>query len=215
MDHNQPIDPVIPNDVDQAIRINELTEKIRELGGDAPRVSDDCPPEVHEQFLSYIEQYETAPLTTQLDELSKEGTDLPGPETMSDSELHIKLWEVIRALAAGNCFLHHTDHLSDRELYTRLRTDSLKEVMPDMKSRPGFEWHIDLISSGSDEDIEVGLRYYDTEEQRRSWKRDFPNIFIPPHTDKPFDRDRHLPQSTPFEPPADEIDDWGGENESE
>jgi hypothetical protein len=202
-------DPLGLDAVDRAIRINELEERLRELGEGETHVSGECPPEVHEQFLSHVVEYETAPLTTQSDELHKEGTTLPPPATMDGPALHRKLWEVIHALAARSCFLHHTNHLSDRELYTHLRTDSLKEEMPDIKPGRGFEWHIDLIGSGTDEDIEIGLRYYDDEEQRKRWAEDFPDMVIPPHEDPPYDRDRHLPKAPPMWPPLDEVDgDW-------
>jgi len=39
---------------------------------------------------------------------------LPPPDELSDSELSVKLWEVINMLALLGTFLHSTDHLSDR-----------------------------------------------------------------------------------------------------
>lgn len=199
-------DPLGLDAADREIRMNALREKLEELGIDEPVVNEDCPPEVHEQFVSYIVEYESAPLTTQSDELHKEGFELPPPESMDDAALHTKLWALIHALAARRCYLHHTDHLSDRELYTHLRSDSLKEVMPDLKGGKSFQWHIDLIGSGSEEDIEIGLRYYDSEEEREWWARDFPDLVIPPREKAPYDRDRHLPQSPPMTPPDEEFD---------
>ena len=67
-----------------------------------------------------------------------------------------------------------------------------------MKAGSGWVNHIDVIGGGSEEDIEIGLRYYDTEEQRGHWAKDFPDDVIPPHEAPPFDRDRHLPGAGPM-----------------
>jgi hypothetical protein len=54
-------------------------------------------------------------------------------------------------------------------------------------------WRIDLIGSGSEEDIYLWMKYYADEETRRQWKSDFPDYEMPEHEDPPYDRDRHLP----------------------
>ena len=55
--------------------------------------------------------------------------------------------------------------------------------------------HIDLVSSGSEEDIRLWLRYYADEEDRQRWRKDFPDDDIPPRETPPHDRDRHLPRA--------------------
>ncbi len=42
--------------------------------------------------------------------------------------------------------------------------------------------------------IEIGLKYYDDEEERVRWRESFPDDPIPEHEDPPYDRDRHLPK---------------------
>jgi hypothetical protein len=70
--------------------------------------------------------------------------------------------------------LHDTDHLSDRELYTWLWSDGLREETPDI-SQLGAARHTSPIGSGSDEDTMIFLKYYASEKERRHWKEKFPN----------------------------------------
>ncbi|HVZ93589.1 MAG TPA: hypothetical protein VG797_03680 [Phycisphaerales bacterium] len=200
-------DPLNLEAVDQAIRINELSERVRELGSSEMHVSDDCPPEAHEQFLSNIIAYESNPLISHFDQLVKRGVDLPPPDSLGDAELASVLQRVIAALAETNTFLSHTDHLSDRQLYEELWSDVLREEYPDMSASPGWEWHLDILGGCSEEDMQISLRYYHTEEERAHWARDFPNDVIPPHEKLPYDRDRFLPQPPPDEPGFEDDDD--------
>lgn len=206
-EQSRPPDPLDLDAVDRAIRINGLEQQAGELGMVVHHASGDCPPEVHEQFLRSTLEYESARLTSHFQRLVAAGIDLPPSEKLGEAALHAKLWEMIRALAERNTFLYHTDHLCDRELYDHLWGDSLREEVPELPPDSGWMCHIDLIGSGSDEDITAGLRYYDGEEQRQQWARDFPDFPVPPHEDPPFDRDRLLPRdaSEPLRP-----DDLGG-----
>jgi hypothetical protein len=185
-------------DVDQEIRINELRETVREAasGEMAEWESPDCPPELAEQFWNNVLAYETADQTSHFCQLEESGIALPPPDKLSDAEVHGKLWQIIHTLAARNTFLSQTDHLSDRELYEHLWDETLREVTVDMPLSSGWTHHIDLLSSGSDEDNELYLKYYADEQYRQHWQKDFPDDAIPPHVDPPHDRDRHLPKPT-------------------
>ena len=196
-------DPLDPEAIDRDIRINELTEHARELGMGSSHVSDDCPPGVHEQFLRNMIDFETAPRSSQFSRLVEEGVALPAPETLDDGVLHSKLWVIINTLAARNTFVSHTDHLSDRQLYEQLWNDTLLEETTIMPPGSGWRNYIDMIGSGSEEDIEIGLRYYESEEDSQLWAKDFPKDVIPPHEDPPFDRDRLLPTPVDEFPEAD------------
>lgn len=149
--------------------------------------------ELREQFMEYVEAYEAAEWTTSFELLVQGGMELPAPEQLDDSQLSAKLWEVIRGMAMLRMFLYCTDHLSDRELYEELWHQVLREETPDMPVDEDSACHIDLVSSGSEEDIELYLRYYADEETRRDWAKDWPNDVIPAHETPPYDRDRHLP----------------------
>ena len=50
---------------------------------------------------------------------------LPRPEVLSDADLHLILWDVIRKLYQKRLVLDFTDHLSDRELYCLIYRDIL------------------------------------------------------------------------------------------
>jgi hypothetical protein len=158
-------------------------------------MSDDCPPEVAAQFWQSVAAYEQAPLTTHFQQLEEAEVELSDPETMGDRQRTAKLWEVIEALARLRVFLSQTDHLSDRDLYTHLWRDTLREAVADMPLDESSAWHIDLTGSGSTEDTYLYLKYYADEETRQRWAADFPDDEMPAHAAPPFDRDRYLPQA--------------------
>ena len=115
--------------IDREIRINELKHQAEDLaGGEFTSMDgDDCPPEVAEQFWQNIVDYERAPLTTHFDQLAGSGFELPPPDALSDEALSARLWALIRRRAERRVFLSRTDHLSDRELYSHLYFDALRE----------------------------------------------------------------------------------------
>ena len=137
----------------------------------------------------------SAPWTTNFQQLEEAGIELPDPETMNDEKLTAKLWEVIEALARMRVFLESTNHLSDRELYTELWKDVLREETKAMVYDEYSAWHIDLIGSGSDEHTDLWMKYYADEKTRRQWMKDWPDYEMPEHEDPPYDRDRHLPNA--------------------
>lgn len=185
------------DDVDQQIRINELREAAREAAGGEMHEweSPDCPPGVAEQFWANVLAYESAGETCNFKQLEEMGISLPAPDTLTDAELTAKLWEVIHALARMNTFLSQTDHWSDRELYERLWHDSLHEITMDLPPDSGWINQIDFLSTGSEEDNELYLKYYADEEYRQHWHVSFPDDEIPPHVDPPYDRDSKLPRA--------------------
>lgn len=67
-----------------------------------------------------------------------------------------------------------------------------------MPPDPDSAYHLDVIGSGSEEDIQLGLRYYDNQPEREDWRRNFPEDPIPEHETPPYDRDRHLPKREYF-----------------
>ena len=62
---------------------------------------------------------------------------------------------------------------------------------------PSYVYGLDLLGSGSDEDIHLYMKYFADEQYRKQWASDFPDFAMPPHEDPPFDRDKDLPKS-PF-----------------
>jgi hypothetical protein len=155
--------------------------------------SDTLSPDQREQFWRRVVEYESAAWTTDFQQLTEAGLELPDPDAMQDGELTSKLWELIDALAAKRVFLGQTNHLSDRELYTLLWRDVLREENPVLPDYPGSASHVDLLGGGSETDTYLYLKYYAEEDFRQKWLADFPDDKMPAHENPPYDRDRHLP----------------------
>jgi len=155
--------------------------------------SPDCPSGIEEQFWKQIVAFENAPEVEPFDMLIRSGLALPSPQELDDESLAAKLWEVVRGLECLGVYLSSTDHLNDRELYTRLWTDILREPIALEPEDEDGAWHVDLIGSGSEEDIDVYLKYYADEDERRRWAQEWPDHVLPRVAQRPFDRDRHLP----------------------
>jgi len=183
--------------VDRRIRIDHLKKEAWELSGGEMMTwsggeDEDSP--VVEEFWERVVAFEKAPRGTRFAQLHRAGVALPPPDSLTDAELHGKLWEVIDKLAALRVFLYHTDHLGDRDLYALLWDDLLREETAILPPDPDSACHLDIIGSGSEEDVQIGLKYYDDEEERARWHESFPEASIPDHEDPPYDRDRHLPK---------------------
>lgn len=199
---HQPDDAQRLDAIDRAIRENERLERAKEHGLDPLEFHEDCPPSVADEFVHNVLAFESAPIGTDLARLESIGLVMPDPDLLDDHALHTTLWHVIRALADFSSFLDHTDHLSDRELYRALWSDVLREEKPMFPPGSGWQNHIDMIGSGSELDIEIGLRFYDSGGARADWARDFPNMHIPPREPRPYDRDRSLPKAPEPSPPT-------------
>ena len=183
-------------DVDREKNIERLKGRAQELSGGQMEVAsaDDCPEETEEAFWNYVVEYEEAPWTTNFQQLEDAGVSLPAPDSLTDAELTAKLWEVIQKLAMLHVFVEQTDHLSDRELYTHLWTDSLREETKALPLAANCMCHIQLLGGCSEEDMQLYLKYYADDDFRRQWQKDWPRDPIPKHEDPPYDRDRLLPK---------------------
>ena len=181
---------------DQEKRIEDLKRQAEELCGGQMEVGslDDYPAETEETFWKYVVDYEAAPWTTHLQQLENAGVSLPAQDSLNDEELTAKLWEIIQKLALLHVFIEQTDHLSDRELYTHLWTNSLREETKALPLAAGSAYHIQLLGSCSEEDMLLYLKYYADDDFRRSWQKDWPKDPIPRHEDPPYNRDRMLPK---------------------
>jgi hypothetical protein len=196
-------------DRDEALSRDEQEQRIRELkeqaeqaiGGDMLSVEfhmPGAPPGIREKFWENVLAWEKAPWTSEFEQLRKQGLELPPPDQLDDANLSKKLWELVDALARRNVFIDHTDHLSDRQLYEQLYKETLHEATKDVPLHPDAFSTIDMIGSGSDEDVNLLARFYADEQEREHYREFFPDG-LPQREPAPFDRDRHLPQ--PRTPP--------------
>ena len=182
--------------IDREIRIERMKRELEELSGGSMVTGsfEEVSPELEEIFLERACEFEKAPWGTNFDRLVRHGIELIPPAELDDPALRVKLYEVVRELATIRCFLHDTDHMSDRELYTWLWSNALREETPDL-SQLGGAWHTSPIGSCNDEDTGIFLKYYASEKERRRWHKEFPNDLLPPHCALPYDRDRSLPRA--------------------
>jgi hypothetical protein len=178
----------------QEERIAKLRAELEKLGGSTMSI-DSMPPDMEEEFLRHVLEYETAAPISLITLLANAGLEVQAPEQLDKDTLRIKLKEIIERMASLGAYLLHTNHLSDRELYEYLYGDALREQVVLFPENPSYAYMIDLTGSGGDEDNQTYLKYYADEEHRRQWAHDWPDDPLPDHEDPPFDRDRFLPQS--------------------
>jgi len=188
-------DPLGLDRAEREIRIEKLRREIDDLAGGqvVSGKMPGCDPELEEAFLQNVLELETHGCVRPFDVLIRDGLSLPTPAELDDTTLKKKLWELIHALAARRLYLYNTNHLSDHELYSWLWEHGLREELMGF-GLPSGNFYLDIIGGGSDEDITLGLRYYDDENSRAAWAADFPEFPMPPREKPPYDRDRHLPQ---------------------
>ena len=188
----------------EAIEQEDIETRIQKLKQQAEGLTDgrmlsdttaNCPAEVEEQFWKNVVAFEQVTWSQPFQVLTESGISLPSSDELDDSELTAKLWEVINALALLHVYLHNTNHLSDRELYVQLWSESLREEMVLQPDDANYACYIDMIGSGSEEGIKIYLKYYADEDERHRWATEWSNEPVPESERHPFDRDRHLPQS--------------------
>src|SRR5437667_4534304 len=107
--------------------------------------------------------------------------------------------------SCGNCcttslcgfYVLHTDHLSDRELYAELWTRGLREPahLPGRNPRGG--WFNDFLGSWGEDEMQLWLRYYASDEERAKHGKESPKTPLPPKEKPAFNRDWRLPKG-PF-----------------
>jgi hypothetical protein len=180
---------------DQEKRIEKLRAELEKLGPSEMMHESDLPADLEEQFLKHIIEFETAEQMTLMQWLENAGLEIPAPAELTDEILHAKLWEIIKGMASLGAYLHNTNHLSDRELYSYLYDEALREPTVLFPENPGFVYGIDILGSGSDEDMQQYMRYFADEHYRQQWAKDFPDFAMPPRERPPFDRDKDLPKS--------------------
>lgn len=193
-----PDDPLDLRRVEREIHIEKLRQDIKKIAGEEllHGHAEDCEPEVEEAFLEHVLAVETHGFVCPFDILARDGIDLPPPEEIDDASLPRILQALIEELARRRLFLERTNHLSDRELYSWLWKDALREELMGF-GLPFGNCHLDVLGGCSEEDLINAMRYYADEEERARWGREFPDFPMPPREKPPFDRDRHLPQPEP------------------
>jgi len=179
-------------------RIEQLKQQAAELSGEEmiSIEAENCSPEIEEEFWEHVVAFAQTQRLPLLEVLVKAGISVPSPDELDEGQLSAKLWEVIDGLFLQEIYLEHTDHLSDRELYMQLWSETLREEAVLPPEDTGFSYHLDLIGSGSVADTLTYLKYYASEDERQEWAAECPEEVVPKHEQPRYDRDRHLPRSS-------------------
>lgn len=127
----------------------------------------------------------------------KQSISLMPPAELTDETLPAKLWELLHNLACHGFYVLNSNHLSDRELYSEHWHHGIRDesCLPG-KCRTGG-WFHDTIGSGSEEDTQLWLRFYASDEETAKHRKDWPKISVPEKETPPFNRDWRLPKG-PF-----------------
>jgi hypothetical protein len=182
------------DDPTQEERIAKLRAELAKLGGSTISF-ESMPPDMEEEFLRHVLEYETTEAVTLYDQLKRSGPEVLSPDQLDDTTLTAALPILIQRLATLGVYLIHTNHLSDRQLYEYLYHEGLREEAVLYPDNSTYAYIIDLTGSGSDEDNQIYLKHYADEQYRNDWAHDWPDDPMPAHEDPPFDRDSSLPQS--------------------
>jgi len=186
-------------EAERQIRIQRMREQLERNGTDWKAVAQehDLSPESEEAMLQRVLYLETAPRTTYAKMLLADDVELPSPDSLeTDEAAHAKLWEVIHGLAYRRVFLFYTNHLSDRELYSKLWFTHLNQTTIDMSWDPDSGCFMDLLDGQNVEDAQQWLRYYADEEERQWWQDTMHEEGqpLPPSEPAPYTRDELLPK---------------------
>lgn len=161
--------------------------------------------EIAATFGRSVAAFETSPWISGHDLLARHSIKTPkSSELTCDDALTDALWQIIELFAKNNIFLDHTDHLSERELYTTIVEELLDEPVKDYAvvideeeiTRPGF-WTCcyDLTEINSlDDGWLTYLKYYADDHERDIEARVCPDQTLPSKETPRFDRDRFLPR---------------------
>jgi hypothetical protein len=174
------------DEVDQLLLNAQLRNELEPFADEAILCIDSqrVPTEVENQYLASMLAWERAPVLPIAQWFDSELV-LPHPDTLSDDQLAELLWKTIHQLYHKRIVLDFTDHLSDRELYCLVYRDILQSYEKKLAGANHY-LHWDCADRASDQ--EVWLRYYATEEERRSWAETGYATELPPRETPPYPR---------------------------
>jgi len=125
-------------------------------------------------------------LSTPLEELTKRGMAPSAPESVTDADLAEAIKKLYFDLESIHVYLEeHIEHLPERELYELLWNSLLKEPEILGPDNPDYQYHWDVLGGWSEEDTQIWLRYYASEEDRQDhvdqWGDELPISELPPY----------------------------------
>lgn len=127
-------------------------------------------------------------------QLVEENIPLLPPAEITPETLTPILWELLHNLALRGFYILHSDHLSDAELYAELCERGLRApaYMPGRNPRGG--WFHDFLGSWGDDQMQLWLRYYASDDQRAQHAKEYPKDKLPPKETPTSNRDWRVPK---------------------
>jgi hypothetical protein len=174
-----------------------LAEVDREIAAAKTESAPDEPPPFdppNPALEAHLRAAEPENWTPPTQKLVAENIPLLPPVEITDETLTPILWELLHNLALRGFYVLHTDHLSDHELYAELWERGLRDPahLPGRNPRGG--WFHDFLGSWGEDDMQLWLRYYASDEGRAKHAKEFPNDKLPPKEKPAFNRDWRLPK---------------------
>jgi hypothetical protein len=128
-------------------------------------------------------------------QLQRTGYTPVPPDELTDDATPPRLWEFLHQLAIRSFFVTSTDHLSDAGLYRELWRKAIRDdaLIPGRRTAAGY-WMHDILGSYGDEEIQIQLAVYATDEERARHVREYPNIPVPERKGRAARRDWRLPK---------------------
>lgn len=174
------------HDIDQLIRNAELRTELEPFLDESVYVVDtrQMPTSLENEFLASLLAWESAPVLP-IHQWFDPPLRLKPVGALTDQQVEESLHQVVDQLHQKHIVLECTQHLSDRQLYQLIAC----EILPSKEKKvdyPGntLTWHcID-----QDQDEELWLRYYASEEDREMWQEFHPDRPLPPMELPPFPR---------------------------
>src|SRR5207245_5750324 len=102
----------------------------------------------------------------------------------SPSDVCAELRTLLDHLANIGVVVESADHLSDRELYAWL----IDQLGAHMAVMPGSFLHFSPIGGCSEEDNQIYLTYYATDDDRAAWQAHLPDDELSPKKELPYKR---------------------------
>lgn len=174
------------NDIDQLIRNAELRTELEPFLDESMLVVDTqkMPTALENEFLASLLAWESAPVLAIGQWFDPPLKMLP-VNGLSDLQVEEELHRVIGLLTEKRIVLQCTDHLDNRQLYQMIAC----EILPSKEKKVEFPgntltWHC----VDQEQDIELWLRYYASEEDREMWLEFNPDGKLPPMEIPPYPR---------------------------
>ena len=116
----------IDDEPSQEERIIKLRQELEKHGGEVFPVAD-LSPDLEEEILRKMLAADNADPISLWDLLTRDGVEIPAPDQLNANSLAAKLKEIIDHMASHKVYLSGTNHLSDRQLYEHLYSDTLPD----------------------------------------------------------------------------------------